>query len=320
MSDRPVWPIHQQVMSVGMFLLTGALFLLAWTWAHNPVDQLTVGKWVRHWQTGTGTHTATLCLSAETQAEVPAQRAELPSAISALTAAGAVAIGIDLPDPSDAEAAAVRAAAGSVPVIWEGAVTKMERGLLDMSVGMKGQRSKRWPLSLETLAARDGGEVQWRPDAHLVAGRQVPAEEPFAYMPYLVPFLNWDDRSTWAEVAKGRIVFVGACKPDRELTRYGRQPGPVAHSELVETVLDGTFPWRAPKWLSLAVLVPFIFSGAYLRIRLKRRSYVGEAAISLMGMAFVLGCALGGIWMGFTGLVLCPFVGAWWACQFPELE
>lgn len=282
-------------------LLVPCVLLLAALSRHNPVDLVVLSKWVRHWQTGQGEQTATMCLSALTEAEVAAQRDGLPERVAALRELGASVVVVDL-DLSEAHPSdgALREQAARGPVIFgrepgqEPFAEPSGRADMDRSWGLGLVRAapapREEPLSLVAL------------EAHLGQPLELPADELIPFMPYLIPFLHWEDRSDWP-LAEGRVVTIGACRPDRELTRYGRQPGPVAHGEVIETLLADQHPWETPWWLDLLLAGLFVVLGRLARFR------GGPVLVAAGGLGLALGVALLGIWPGISGLVLGALAG-----------
>lgn len=270
---------------------------------HNPADALVMGKWVRFWQTGTGEQTATMCLPAQTPDEIASYRAGLPDRVRAMHAAGAtvVAVDWDLSSPHESDEALKQAARlgptlfgreGGQPAFAEpSGSTEMDHTWILPMVLATGPQSTQ-PLSVAAYALHIGGPAR------------IPHDDPVLFMPYLLPFLHWEDQADW-HLAEGRVVTIGPCKADRELTRYGRQPGPVAHGEVVETLLAGQFPWEAPGWLD-ALFAFLTFGAAYMA-----RFRGGAALVGVVTVAASLGASLLGWWCGLSGLVLAALAGRW---------
>jgi hypothetical protein len=281
----------------------------------NPVDAIVRGKWVRYMDTRSGEATATMCLPAATPAEVPSHRAELPERVRALHAAGATVVAIDLdlstPHPSDAD---LRAAAGLGPTLFtrhgdnppfvEPSARRemVTTWFVPMVLGAAVPEAPAQPLALAALAlharatpsAAEGGAVTVGPltvaaDAHT-----------YQFHPYEVPFIHWTESETW-KTAAGRIVFVGACKADRNLTRYGRQPAPVAHAELVETWRDARHPVQGPVLLDIA-LAAATFGLAWVAGSKSR--WLGPAVVGAGAFGASMGVALTDLWIGVSGLVV----------------
>lgn len=251
--------------------------LLGW---RNGFDAVLRGKWVRHWGTEKGEHTATLCLPAQDLDEVAAQIDQLPGKLEALKEVGATVVAVDLSAFGGPSTVGTEAAHGHMRRSWFPRAALAAEGPVD---GV-------WPLALKALADFEGA-----------APRSVGHEGVF--MPYEVPFLHWDRPEEWG-IAQGRIVFVGACALDRELTRFGRQPGPVAHSELVETLVDGVRPhqpWAI--WdLLVAALVGLACAGA--RRLVPRAGMVLPALLGAAAVLALLVVAQQGLWLGLSGAAL----------------
>jgi hypothetical protein len=312
-SWRRTWPVVAAIVTVSA---------LGW---RNPVDTFLRSRFVRALDTGTGAHTATLCMSAETAQEVRAQRAELPDRVAALHAAGAAVVAIDLdltaPHPTDE---ALRAAAAGGPTVFgrpahaqpfsferpSGVTDMTHTWFIPLNLGAPLPVQGEVPLAYEALALYENApQPVVGGDGWHIGGLTVPADvAAMSFMPYLIPFVDWDDRSTWGPV-EGRVVFVGACKPDRELTRYGRQPGPVAHGELLETALSGFAPRQAGGGLDIALALATLGAGLGARRRLGR---AGALAVGVAVVAAALGVALTGTWLGLSGLVLAAAAAASW--------
>lgn len=284
-------------------LLASALLAAAFS-VHNPVDALVRGKWVRFFDTLMGDHTATLCLPAQTPGEVAQHRSGLPERVAALHAAGAAVVLLDMdlsaPDPSDAalaEAArlgpTVMPSGDSAPAFaWDGPTGARDQVTtpgVDLVLGIAGRDDA---LALRALEYLPGG-----PEAR-AALRTDQGFYPF--MPVLLPFLHWDDRSSW-DVAPGRAVFVGACKADRDWTRFGRQPAPVAHSELVETALAGRHPTQASPLLDVGLAALTFGLGLLGR---RRFGAVGVLPVAAGALALSLGISLAGVWTGLTPILI----------------
>ena len=271
---------------------------------HNPLDALVRGTWVHFWQTGTGEQTVTMCLPAQTPDELVGHRAELPDRVRAMHAAGATVVAIDwdlsVADPSDD---ALREAAKAGPTLFgrEGealafaepsGTTEMDHAWL-LPLVLAARPAAEQPLGVAAFALHTGGPAR------------IPHDDPVLFMPYRIPTLHWDDQADW-HLAKGRVVTIGACHTDRELTRYGPQPGPVTHGEVVETLLAGRFPWEAPAGLD--VLFAWLAFGAAYMARFRG----GAALVGVLAVAGSLGASLFGWWLGLSGLALGALAG-WWA-------
>lgn len=276
-------------------LLLGALS------RHNPVDLVVLSKWVRHWQTGHGEQTATLCMSALTADEVAEQRAQVPERVAAMLARGAsvVVVDLDLSEPHPSDAALKELALGGRVIFGRepGQPALAEpsgRADMDRSWGLGVVRAapppREQPLSLVAL------------EAHLGRPVELGEHDVIPFMPYLIPFLHWEDQGDW-HLAEGRVVTLGACRPDRELTRYGRQPGPVAHGEVIETLLADQHPWETPWWLDLLLAGGCLLLGRLARFR------GGPVVVALGALGLALGVSLLGTWAGLSGLVLGALAG-----------
>lgn len=291
----------------------------------NPVDTFVRSRWVQAMDAGAGEATATLCMSASTPAEAVEQRAELTERITALHAAGAAVVAIDLdlstPHPTDE---ALRAAAGAGPTVFgrsmwtqpfshehRSGVTDMEHTwLVPMNVGAPLPTPGEAPLAFEALALLEGaGPPVASGDGWKVGSRTIPPDvAAMSFMPYRIPTLDWDDRSTWA-TAEGRAVFVGACALDRELTRYGDQPGAAAHGALLETARSGFFPRQANGGIDVALALATLGAGIGARRRFGRGGALAVGGAVVAGAMLV---ALTGTWLGLSGLVLAAVVAAVW--------
>ncbi|GEM_PF-2810796 len=279
--------------------------LVALVGRQNPVDALVMGKWVRHWQTLSGEDTATMCLPAQTPDEIADYRGGLPERVRALHEAGAtvVAVTADLSAPHESDAALREAASSGFTLFartGDGAPFAEPSGTIEMdttawlSMVLGAPPAAEQPLSVAAYALHTGGAAV------------LPHTGPVLFMPYEVPFLHWDEPAAWAQ-AEGRVVFIGACKADRVLSRFGRQPAPVAHSEIVETLLDEAFPWEAPGWVD-AVLAWIVFGVAYVARFRGSAVLVGAGAVLVSLLA-----SLGGVWFGLSGLALGALAG--WLAQ-----
>ncbi len=324
-----------------VFLLP-VLLIAAAGW-RNPLDGIVRGKWVRHWDTRKGEHSATLCAPARSPDELDQHLNELPGVVDALLDAGVAAIAIDLPltepHPAHDHLAAVVAEAPvvlPVPVI-DGTVGSPADPLKALVEGPDGgqpvgHREMKhswppravlgahgpvgapdgvWPLALQALALHQGVEAPaQQDDGRVSVGRFTfaPTDAHLIFMPYEIPFLHWDRREEWSDAA-GKVVFIGACRLDRDLTRFGRQPGAVAHGELLETAIDDVFPWRAPAPVDmlLAGLAWLATLGA--RLLMPSPSLLGPALIGLVGTLAVLLVALEGVWLGLSGIVAAAVCG-----------
>ncbi len=158
------------------------------------------------------------------------------------------------------------------------------------------------PLAAVALAQHRGSPIASYQGGQLHIGDQAwPARgDTHVFMPYLIPFFDWDKRPAWSGVA-GRTVFLGACRLDRDLTRFGRQPGVVAHGEMFETLRDGADPVDASAATDgfLALVTTGLAAAS-------RRWHV-RAGPALVGVAVVLLVAwaqLHGLWLGLSGVVV----------------
>lgn len=97
---------------------------------------------------------------------------------------------------------------------------------------------------------------------------------------------------------------VGACRLERELARFGRQPGTVAHSELIETVLAGQRPRQAPVWLDLLLTLGTGLLAFGLRRAVPRVGMVGPVVVGVLAVGAALGAALGGWFVALSGPLL----------------
>ena len=259
---------------------------------HNPLDALARGKWVRFFDTLTSQQTGTVCLPAQSWEEVPAYAEELPSVVARLAEVGVAAIGVDLPE-EHLDVPALRAAAGATPLVLPGdAHLEMRRSWrprMNLGPVLEGT-----PLSLAVYRAATGLEPE------------LPGQgDHLLFSPVLIPFHHWDRREEWT-AAEGHMVFVGACRADRELTRYGRQPAVVAHGEVVETLLDGALPRYAPLPVDL-LLALAAFVGAW---RARRRHALLAVSVGGLALGAVMAASLTGTWFGWSGVVVGALCGA----------
>ncbi len=289
---------------------------LAW---RNPVDMLIRGKWVRHFDTGKGEATSTLCIPAESPAEIDGFRGDLPARVRAMHEAGATVVAIDLdlsaPHASDAalrDAAATgktlfARSAGASAFAEPSGLREMESTwFLPMVLGAVVASDTGVPLAAAALAAHLGTEATPQAGGSARIGDFLAYADGhlMPFMPYEVPFIHWTDTATWS-TAKGRIVFVGACKADRELTRFGRQPGAVAHGELVETWRDARRPKQAHELVDVGVAMFVYAAGLLARIR---AGLGGAAAVGAVAILTSLGVALTGYWPGLSGLLVATIM------------
>jgi hypothetical protein len=282
------------------WLLRGAPLAIALLGPWNTADELLRGKWVRFWDTQIAEHTATLCLSAQTEAELPAQLEALPGKLELLEQAGASVIGVDLErfgGPSE-----VRVSGGAFPAHAEMVHSRLPAAVL----GSRGPIDGVWPMSLHALALLEESPAPEALGEGWVMGphRLEPAGEPVLFMPVLIPFVHWDRPEEWAEVVEGKVVFVGACKLDRELTHYGRQPGPVAHGEILETLHSGFWLFRVPRAVDVLVALAFGALALVLGRRFPARAPLVGLGVAVVAVFAVLGVALSGLWMGLSGAAL----------------
>jgi len=292
--------------------------VLAAAWADNSVDALVRGKWVRHFDTGTGDQTATVCLPAHTSDELTPQIAGIPERIQGVQQAGATVVMLDM-DPAVLQPLATEghlqrlAEAGPIVVptglsgiagskLHEGDRAQTRQGVAQMAMGFP-TATEHAPLAMVGLALHTGAPAPARAgQVWSVAGHpSTPVDDHHLFMPYLIPFVHWTDTATWAQ-AKGRIVTFGACRVDRDLTLYGRQPTAVAPGEWIETMLAHQDPSRVPWWvdalLGLAVLGGSAIPG--------KRRFRG---LGVVGVAVALGMSLAGWWMALTPVVLAAAFG-----------
>jgi hypothetical protein len=287
--------------------LLGGL-VLASALVDDPVGSLVRGKWVRYWDTGTGEHTATMCLPARNGEELAAQVQELPSRVVGLREAGASVVVVDL----DAELVRPLVDAGALPledwlVLPHGTASKnasegsrvQHRGPVSgMAYGLPAHGESP-PMALVAVARYRGVEEPVQTDHGWVVeelGHRADGLH-HQFMPYLIPFAHWEQPETWA-VGRDRIVSIGACRLDRDVTRYGRQPSSVAHGEWIETVLAGQDPREAPWWLDALAGLAVLGVGS--------RWKGSRGAVSVLGVASVLLVSLSGMWMS----LLPPLVAA----------
>ena len=258
----------------------------------NTVDELLRGKWVRHWGTEEGERVATLCLPAQSPDELQRQLEQLPEKLSLLEQAGAAVVGVDLGDfGGDSH---LRVGGLVHPAHAEMVHSKLPPAVL----GAAPERGGRPHLSLAALEA-------------LTSRSWSLEDEPVLFMPYLIPFLHWDHPEDWAEIAHGRVVFVGACRLDRELTRYGRQPGPVAHGEILETLIDEVWILRAPRWADLLVALGLGALSMVLGRRWPGRGGLLGAGLAAGSLLSLLVLAQTGLWLDLSGAVLAALSWAW---------
>lgn len=295
----------------------------------NPLDALVRGKWVRFWDTGIGGDTATLCIPAADLATVPSYRSGLAERVLGMHAAGAraVVLDLDLSESHEDDAALASAISAGPTVVPSGASAppfatravaasreQVRTPVGGMVLGLPAAPADGPPMAIAALALSRGEAAPEGLDgAAIVADRIVqPDQGALPFMPYLIPFVHWDDRSTWS-TAEGRIVFVGACRGERDLTRYGRQPATVAHGELVETVLAEQRPRQAPPLIDLLLgLSTFALGG----VAGQRFGAVGPVGALCLGLGTSLGLSLLGVWAGITPVVLAGVGAAVWIGLF----
>lgn len=291
----------------------------------NPVDALVRGKWVRYFDTGIGQDTATLCIPAQTMAEVPSYRAGLAERIRGMHAAGARAVVIDLDlstaDASDRELAEAIAAGPTLLPAGDPAPTFTTRApeasraqtrtaVGDMVLGMPAAPPDGPPMAVAALALANGESSPDGLTGSAIVGDHIvtPDGDMLPFMPYLIPIIHWEDTATWA-TAEGRIVFVGACRAERDMTRYGRQPAVVAHGEMVETILADQHPRQGPPLVDLVLgLTTFAVGG----VAGQRIGSKGPAVAMALGLATSLAISLMGVWTGLTPVVLAGIGAAIW--------
>ncbi|MCB9779857.1 MAG: hypothetical protein H6742_14930 [Alphaproteobacteria bacterium] len=296
-----------------------AVASLGW---RNPVDALARGRFSRNFDAGDGYTAWTLCVPASSPDELPGFQAALPGVLHDLADAGVAAVGMDLPLSADAELrAATLAAAERLHVAWSvehdpPAVAAHHRvasnGMLRTPVGDLNLGAKLpagdgpWPLAVELLALHHGGDPPHRRDGALVIGahRWEDPGHALPFMPYWVGFLDWDDPQSWGEHAAGDTVVIGACRLERELARFGRQPGTVAHSELIETILAGQRPRQAHPWLDLLLTLSTGAAAGALRRFVPRAGLVGPVLVGLLGVGGALLASLTGLFLTLTGPLL----------------
>ncbi len=282
----------------------------------NPADVIARGKFVRAFQTRKGEAAATLCLPATNEGERAAQLAELPEVVADLERAGARVVVLDVPAeelPSTVFSATAlplvvgAANDGSHPPMPAG-VRVGHRGTADigpaavvMGVPATAHEASLAPLAAEALALHRGVFPPRYDHDQLVIGDQAwpVADGPHTFMPYEIPFLDWGHPATWTN-APGRTVFVGACRMDRDLTRFGRQPGTVAHAEQFETLRDGLAPRDAGRSVDAGVALASTVAAAAARRWHARLGplLVGAAVVGLLGWA-----QLGGLWVSVSGVL-----------------
>lgn len=295
------------------------VLLFAALGALNPVDAIVRGKWVRAMDCGKGDLTATLCIPAEDPARVPEYMAGLPERVRALHAAGASVVALDLPidtpDGALLEAAALGHTVfstrddGTAPTAAHpaGHAEMTTTWVVPMVLGIAANQGATMPLALQALAAHEGKPIGRAAGGFVVGPYRTDDDGgSLNFMPYEVPFLHWTDRATWAGAA-GRIVFVGACKADRDLTRFGRQPGVVAHSELIETMRHGQRVGQVP------LLVDLLVSGGCFGLAAWARTRFGAAAAAGVGVAgfiVTMAACLTGAWFGVTAPLLAGLLAA----------
>lgn len=295
--------------------------VLVAAWADNSVDALVRGKWVRHFDTGVGDQTATVCLPAYESSELGPQIEGIPERIAGVQRAGATVVMLDM-SPELLQPLAneghLQRLADSGPIVVPTGLTgiagsklhvgdraQAAEGLAHMTMGFP-TGTKDAPLALVGLALHLGvappartGEVWSIADHH-----STPADDHHLFMPYLIPFVHWTDTATWAQ-AKGRIVTFGACRVDRDLTLYGRQPTAVAPGEWMETLLAHQDPKRVPWWVDALFAVAVLGGSA---VPGKRRI----RGLGALGLAIALGMSLMGWWMALTPIVLAAGLGIAW--------
>lgn len=277
----------------------------------NPVDVIARGKFVRNYQTLKGEVAGTVCLPAATEADRATQLAALPTLMADLERAGARAVALDV------DAAAIPPAtftASALPIAVIGGTTASAAGApaaghrdfvtagpADVVMSAPASAGGVPPLGAVALGLHRAATVR-AGGAQLDIGDQGWAAHGgvHPFMPYEIPFFDWDDRSDWSGVA-GRTIFVGACRLDRHLTRFGRQPAVVAHGELLETLRDGVVP-REGSRAGDAVLGALSALAALAAARTSPR--VGPLLVAVVGVGLVGAAQLSGLWIGLTGVLV----------------
>lgn len=281
---------------------------------HNPIDTIGRAKFVRAIQTREGEAAATVCLPADTEDQVAGYLEDLPRVLRELERQGARALVYDLTQlPSEAQGRT------TLPVVVTGGVAAptystvqvAARGDKVRSVGVPvvlGVHASGLPVAVAALGLHRGEvaalveEPVGAQAALEVGDQQWPVFGTLLFMPYLIPFLHWEHTETWEGVV-GRTVFIGACRLDRELTRYGRQPGTVAHGELFETLRDAVIVrplhWSLDPLLALGVYG--LAAGA--RATFPARARWAVVAVGGAAIAVVLALSLHGVWLSLTGVV-----------------
>ena len=258
----------------------------------NPVDSLARGKWVRLFDTVTSVESGIICIPAYSWDEVPGYTERLPEVVSTLRELGVAGVAIHLP-MAVLDEPTLREAAGTTPlVLASDAHIDMRRSL---------------PPKMNLGPLREGNAMayvlweQVKGTPHAWVG----TADHGLFMPVHIPFLHWDRQDEWATAA-GHMVFIGACRVDRELTRYGRQPAVVAHGEVVETFVEGRFPRYAPLGVDLALAL-LTLVGSFVA---RRKHALAPIAVGLVALAAVMGGSLTLWWFGWSGVVVGAICGA----------
>lgn len=287
----------------------------------NPVDTIARSKFVRAFQTRQGEAAATVCLPAERPDQLAAQVADLPRVLRALEAAGARAVVYDLPVLPTAEQGRT-----SLPVVVNAKGAPTYSGVQvtgdvgkEFSSGLPvllGMTASEQALAVVALGIHRGekslsqGETVGAIGGAFVGDQQFPIYGTMLFMPYLIPFLHWDKVDTWEGVA-GRTVFIGACRVDKELTRYGRQPGTVAHGELFETLRDGVIIRPLPVVFDGALALAVYGAARAARSLSRRWARLAAVGIGIPAVAAILAVSLHGVWLGLTGIFVATVLAAW---------
>lgn len=290
--------------------------------ALNPLDAIVRGKWVRAMDCGKGDVTATLCIPADTPAQLADFRAELPERVRGMHEAGASVVALDLElaeaDPALLEAVragrtvfGTRADGTAVTTDFPSGNREMARTLfVPMVLGVLATADVPHALGVVALAIHRGQPHAARPDGSVDLGDLAVRADGSSlnFMPYEVPFIHWSQRDTWS-TAKDRIVFVGACKADRDLTRFGRQPGVVAHSELIETILDQRRVAHVPRAVDTTYALVILTLATWAR---RRAGRYPALLVGALGFVLAMGVSLTGAWMGLSGPLLAGIAAAVW--------
>lgn len=282
----------------------------------NPVDVIARGKFVRAIQTKKGEASATVCLPSTTPEERAKDLAGLPQLLVDLQAAGARAAVLDLPATdlpapvfTASSLALIAPHSASTPAaasVRTGHREHAQAGPASVVTGIPAVQNHGGApvlsIALEALAVHRGAPPPRHDGTQVYVGDQSwpNADGELRFMPYEIPFLHWSERATWSGV-EGRTIFVGACRTDRDLTRFGRQPGTVAHAEQFETLRDGVVPRHGGA--AASAMAGVLTTAAAFAAR-NLAPLLAPGLVGLVGLVVVAAAQLEGFWVGGTGVVV----------------